>query len=106
MNSSLDNFMWHDGNIKSLNYSISNSGATLEIEAEFYSTDKSPKRNNYTIRCDGVTRFNNVIDFVEIINNFSAGSVSNGYLKDNTLWLYLTDGVIEINAKSINVSKH
>ena len=98
--------MWHDGNIKSLNYSINKNGVTLEIKAEFYSTDKSPRRDDFTIKCEGVTRFNNVIDFVEIIDNFSAGSVSDGYLKENTIWLYLTDGIIEINAKNINVSKH
>ena len=106
MDYSLDSFMWHDGNIFSLNYSINKTGASLKIEAEFYSTDKSEKRDKYTIECEGVTRLNNVVNFIEVIDNFSAGSVSNGYLKENTLWLYLTDGLIEINAKNINVSKH
>ncbi len=106
MNNSLDNFIWHDGNISSLNYSIHKNETSLEINAEFYSTDESRERDKYTIKCSGVTRFNNVIDFEEIIDNLSAGSVSNGYLKENTLWLYLTDGVIEIHAKNINVSKH
>ena len=106
MNNDLENFLWHDGNIKSLNYSIGKAGASLEIEGEFYSSSESRQRTNYTITCKKVTRFNNVIDFVEIQDNLLAGSVSNGYLKENTLWLYLTDGFIEIHAESINVSKH
>ena len=106
MDYSLDNFIWHDGNINSLNFTVSKSGASIEIEAEFYSTPDSTQRDKYTINCGDVFRLNNVINFLEIIDNFSAGSVSNGYLKENTLWLYLIDGVIEIHANEIKVSKH
>ena len=106
MSNLLENFIWHDGNITALNYSIHKTGASLEINAQFYSTIESRERDKFTIKCTGVTRFNNVVDFEQIIDNLSAGSVSNGYVKENTLWLYLTDGIIEIHAKSINVSKH
>ena len=106
MTMSLENFIWHDGNIHSLSYSIQSTGASLEIEGEFYSSNESNKRDIYKIKCNDVSRFNNIIDFKETLDNFSAGSVSNGYIKDNTLWLYLSDGIIEIQAKSINVSKH
>ncbi|GHA14763.1 hypothetical protein [Arenicella xantha] len=106
MNNSLENFIWHDGNIESLNYSVAKTGVSLVIEGEFYSSSESKQRDKYLITCDNVTRFNNMADFEEILDNLSAGSVSNGYLKENKLWLYLSDGVIEIHAKNINVSKH
>ena len=78
MDYSLDNFIWHDGNINSLNFTVSKSGASIEIEAEFYSTPDSTQRDKYSINCGDVVRLNNVIKFLEIIVNFSAGSVSKG----------------------------
>ncbi|GHA16284.1 hypothetical protein GCM10008090_27610 [Arenicella chitinivorans] len=101
----MSDFIWHDGNINSLNYSVAESGASLAIEAEFYSTPESTQRDKFTINCRDVTRFNNVINFLEVKDNYSAGSVSNGYLRGNTLWLYLLDGVIEIHADQISVSR-
>jgi hypothetical protein len=106
MSNSLDSFNWHDGNIHSLHYSIEKSGVSLEIEGEFYSSLESNQRDKYLITCCNVIRFNNAVDFKGIVDNLSAGSISNGYLKENTLWLYLNDGIIEINAENFNVSKH
>lgn len=106
MKNSFDDFFWHDGNILSLSYSVSKDSASIKIEAEFYSTPTAKNRDRYTIDCDGVTRFNNLVDFVEVLDNFSAGSIANGNLKHGTLWLYLIDGVIEINAQDISILKH
>lgn len=106
MKNSLDDFIWHDGNILSLSYSVSKDSASIKIEAEFYSTPTAKNRDRYTIDCDGVTRFNSLVDFVEVLDNFSAGSIANGYFKQGTLRLYLIDGVVEISANSFELTKH
>jgi len=106
MNNIPDSFFWHDGNVSALNYTTKNKITTLKIEAAFYAHDLASERSEYTLSCQDVTKFNHIVDFNEINDNSSAGSISNGYLKGNTLWLYLSDGIIEINAKEFNLKKH
>ena len=106
MSLSSKEFIWHDGNIRSLSYSIDKGGVRLEILGEFYSHTGSAVRDTYTIECDGVTRFSNLIDFDEVVDNLHAGSISNGYVNGSTLRLYLIEGMIEIDANKIQISKY
>lgn len=64
-----------------------------------------PRGEACQIKCDGVLRFNSTLDATELKNNMRAGNISDGYLKGNTLWVYFTDGLIEIHSKKFRLAK-
>jgi hypothetical protein len=106
MNKSLDNLYWHDGNLSEIKFGITENGkAELILSAGFYKTQNAPERTSYQIRCEGVSRFSATIDAIELKNNAFAGNIANGYVKENTLWVYFTDGLLEVSAKKIKLVK-
>lgn len=91
MSKEFDNLFWHDGNLIGINFVIDSKGkSSLEIGALFYKDEDAQNRNAYIIRCNGVSRFNTTLDSAELKLNAAAGNISSGYLKENTLWIYLT----------------
>lgn len=106
MSKALSKLFWHDGNLVDVLFIIDKKGkATLQITAQFYKDEQAPNRDNYQIRCEGVLRFNNALDASELKANMFAGNIMNGYLKDNTLWVYFTDGLLEVQAKRFRLVK-
>jgi hypothetical protein len=106
MSKKLNEFFWHDGNLANITYSINRRGrAKLIIEASFYKDNDAPKRETYKITCNNVSRHNITLDTKELAENMFAGNISNGYVKDNTLWLYFSDGLIQIAAERFSIVK-
>lgn len=100
-----DDFMWHDGILVDIIFSMNNKGNSLvKITALFYKNNQERDRQLYQIICESVSRFNTSIDSLELKNNLCAGNISNGYLKKNILRLYLLDGMIEVYAKKFCLS--
>ena len=106
MTKALDNFFWHDGNLIDISFFIDKKGkSVVQLTALFYKNEQAPSRDKYQIKCEGVSRFNCTLDCAELKINMFAGNVSSGYLKENTLWVYFTDGLLEIHAKKIRLAK-
>ena len=106
MTKALDNFFWHDGNLIDVSFTINKKGASaVQITALFYKDGQAKGRETYQIKCDGVSRFNCTLDSEELENNMFAGNISNGYLKEDALWIYVTDGILEIHAKKFSLIK-
>jgi hypothetical protein len=106
MTKALDNFFWHDGNLIDVTFTIDKKGQSgVLVTALFYKDEQAPSRDTYKIKCEGVSRFNCTLDSEELKKNMFAGNISNGYLKENTLWVYFTDGLLEIHAKKFRLTK-
>lgn len=102
----LDDFLWHDGQLSGVAVTIDAKGAsTVQISGNFYPTENAKARTAYAVTCEEVSRHTCTLNVNELKDNARAGNVSNGYLKDKTLWLYLTDGLIEIHAKKFHLSE-
>lgn len=100
MTKAIDEILWHDGNVVSISFLIDErSKATVQIAALFHIDEAGGGRGLYRITCEGVSKFNTTLDVAELKDNMFAGNISNGYLKGNTLWIYVTDGLIEVQAK-------
>ena len=105
MSKSLSTLIWHDGNLLGISFTISAKGkSSVTVSVLLYGDDQASKREEFKIECEGVSRFSSSLDAVELKNNLFAGNISNGYLKDKTLWLYFTDGVLEIHAKKFRLA--
>ena len=103
----INDLRWHDGNI--LKFELTpNYGENAEIwiHAELYDdSERTPGRDEFLIKCCGVSRFNAVCDLIELNENSEAGSINHGLLKGNILRINLFDGFVEIQAKIFYVSK-
>jgi hypothetical protein len=106
MTKKLDDFFWHDGNLVDISFTIDKKGkSSVQLTGLFYKDDQAPSRATYHIKCGGVSRFNCTLDTEELKKNMFAGNISSGYLKENRLWLYFTDGLLEIHAKKFRLTK-
>jgi len=106
MTKALNNLFWHDGNLVDVSFAIDKKGKSfLKISALFYLNEDAPSRDAYQIKCESVSRFNCTLDTTELKNNMFAGNISNGYLKDGALWIYITDGLLEVHAKKFSLTK-
>ena len=105
-NIDIENVCWHDGNLISFEYNTTDQGShNFTLIADIYENINDIERTRYAIKCIDTERiFQNLSSF-ELQENYSAGNISNGYIKDKTLWLYLCDGIIEIIAKAYELKK-
>lgn len=72
----------------------------------FYKDEQALDKESYQIKCEGVSKFNCTLDAAaELKNNMFAGNISNAYLKENTQWVYFTDGLLEVHAKKFRLGK-
>lgn len=106
MSKVIGNINWHDGNLVGISMGISVKGkCTVKVMANVYPSEQSPERTAVQIHCTAVSRFTSTIDVAELQNNQWAGNISHGYLKDKVLWIYFTDGFIEVRAERFTLSK-
>ena len=106
MPKSFDNFFWHDGNLTDVSFCVDSKGeSTVQLQALFFKDEQAPHRDKYLIKCEAVTRFYCTLDGEELKSNMFAGNISNGYLKGNTLWVYFTDGLLEVRAQRFRLVK-
>jgi hypothetical protein len=106
MNKVLDDVFWHDGKLGDITFSIDKKGiSNVKITALISKNEQASSREHYQIKCEDVSYFNCTLDATELKKNMSFGNISNGYLKENTLWIYFADGVLEIRAKKFYLEK-
>ena len=106
MAKAIDKINWHDGNLVGISTDISAKGkCTVKVMANVYPSEQSPERIPLKIQCTAVSRVTSSIDVTELKNNQWAGNISHGYLKDKVLWIYFTDGFIEVRAEKFTLSK-
>ena len=106
MTQALNKLSWHDGNLLGISFAIDAKGkSAVSLSALLYKDDQAPERDSYQIKCEGVSKFTCTLDAAEFKSNMSAGNIANAYLKENTLWVYFTDGLLEIHAKKFRLSK-
>jgi hypothetical protein len=102
----IDDVYWHDGNLVDVSIQIGKKGKSkLIVIANFYENEQSSERSRYKVTCKDLIKSNLNLDMVELKDNMFAGNISNGYLKNSTLWLYFTDGTLEVKAKKFIVTK-
>lgn len=101
----IDEIYWHDGNLVDISIQIDEKGKSkLIVIANFYENEQSSERIRYKVTCKNVVKCNLNLDVVELKDNIFAGNISNGYLKSSALWIYFTDGVLEVKAKNFVVT--
>jgi hypothetical protein len=94
-----DPFSWHDGRLGEVIFSCDAKGKSqVVISALLYRDEHARVRDSYRIVCSGVLRYSGQVDAVELKANMSAGNISNGYVKEKTLWIYLADRMLEVEA--------
>ena len=106
MTPTLDDLLWHDGNLISLALGLDKQGnATVTLEIDLYPDEQARSRQPWCIECQIVSRFHCTLDLAALKQNLGAGHIANGYLKDKTLWLYFSDGLLEISAKQFRLAE-
>ena len=106
MTPTLDDLLWHDGNLIALALGLDKQGnATVTLEIDLYPDEQARSRHSWLIECQSVSRFHSTLDLAALKQNLGAGHIANGYLKDKTLWLYFSDGLLEISAKQFRLAE-
>ena len=78
---------------------------TVTLEIDLYPDEQTRSRQPWLIECQKVSRFHCTLDLVALKQNLGAGHIANGYLRDKTLWLYFSDGLLEISAKQFRLAE-
>lgn len=100
METSLESACWHDGQLHGISFEMDATGApSVKLSVSLYDGEQAPKREQFVVLCTGVSRFATSIDVAELKNNASAGNVGNGRIEGGLLFLELSGGSIEIEAK-------
>ena len=104
MTTTLDDLLWHDGNLISLALGLDKQGnATVTLEIDLYPDEQARSRQPWRIECQIVSRFHCTLDLAALKQNLGGSHIANGYLKDKTLWLYFSDGLLEISTKKFRL---
>ncbi len=102
----LNALYWYDGTLDDLSFQIDDRGASFRITARFFKDDRSKQRYVCQIHCDEVSRFNSTVKTSEMRENARTGNIAYGCLKGNTLWVHLTEGLLEIDAGAFRIVQH
>ena len=102
----IDNLLWHDGILLDISYSMDTKGkAEIILIADLYKDYNSPRELKVKITCKKIKTCDLNLDIDELKDNIFAGNIANGYLKNNCLWIYLSDGLIKIVADKFVAKK-
>ncbi len=103
--SRFDELIWQNGHLVGLSTRLDKrSVATVQILAMIYPTADASQRRLVEISCQDVSRVSSTLDVIELRRNHWAGHISQGHLKDDALWLYVTDGFIEVRAQAFAIA--
>lgn len=106
MNSKLANLEWHDGILRDMKLGVDKKGqATFTLLAELYADSQSPARRTCQIVCRNIKQLNLNIDGEELKENYKAGFICAGGIKNNLLWLSLYGGMVQITAQQFSVKR-
>jgi hypothetical protein len=100
-----ENFEWHDGTLDSIH--IDGDGR-ISIACYLYPSSDAKSRVKFVWDCSGVVSCSCTVDFLAVLDNRKAGNINNGRFKlvkrgVSTLKLFLSDGYVELAAKTIDV---
>ena len=106
----LNSFYWHDGLLEDVHFSVGKNSSHILLKVQVYAGSEAPHRKGFELRFTGVTSCVFSCDVNELMDNLSAGNISNGYAKDLkqeeglfVYRMYLSDGYVEIVSKSVEV---
>jgi hypothetical protein len=100
MSTSLTSIFWHDGQLKGLSFGVDSHGqASVTVSVAIYESEQAPTRKLVSVSCIDVSRFQTTLDVRELKDNARAGNIEDGHLRKGKLYLSLTGGSIEIDAK-------
>lgn len=121
----LDSIYWHDGILEDIRFSATETDGDLVLQAQIYESHdaqfgvealaghKAPARKRLTVQFRDVAACQFTCDAKELLDNRSAGNISNGHVTAQsqpngggylTFRIYLCDGYVEITAKDANVT--
>ena len=98
MISPIEGLYWHDGLLQGITLEPGEA-ATVVLSLALYQSSKAPARIPRRIACEGVSRLVTSVDLKELQDNARAGNVVDGELRGSSLWLRLTGGVVEVQAR-------
>ncbi|MCZ8295079.1 MAG: hypothetical protein O9312_16340 [Hylemonella sp.] len=106
MSATIQKLYWHDGNLIGVAFAIDAKGKTsVTLSAAFYRDEQARSRDNYEISCNDVSSFTSTLDSAELRENNRAGNISQGYMKEKTLWVYFADGILKVSARRFRLVK-
>jgi hypothetical protein len=107
----LNSIYWHDGLLDDIHVSIGKDKSFIQLKVRVYGDPESSSRDSLDVRFLDVSSCLFSFDVNELLDNLSAGNISNGYSKISneelrlfTYRMYLSDGYIEIISKGVEVS--
>jgi hypothetical protein len=100
---STENFEWHDGTLDSIQI---NGDGRISIACYLYPSSDAKSRAKFVWDCSGVVSCTCTVDFTALLENKSFGNINEGRFKSakrglSILKLFLSDGYVELAAKSI-----
>lgn len=104
---SANSLEWHDGVFKGMQIDCSNE-IIVKIFLDLHRADEG--RKGMVVEFFNVSDLTSSIDGVEILDNRSAGNVSNGYVKKigrsnrYKFYLYLSDGFVNLTFNNLKIS--
>lgn len=101
----IENVEWHDGTLDSIH--ICGDGR-ISIVCYLYPSPDAKSRGKFVWNCSGVVSCSCTVDFIALLDNRKAGNINDGRFTSakrgmSILKLFLSDGYIELAAKSIDV---
>jgi hypothetical protein len=99
----LNGLYWYDGTLDHLAFQMDERGASFRITAHLFKDDRSRQRQVCQIHCDRVSRFSTTLKTAEMRENAQIGNIAYGCLKGSTLWVHLTEGLLEIDAAAFHI---
>lgn len=104
---------WHDGILEDIRLSMHEATGEIVVMVSVYGSGEAPSREKKEVRFVSVESCMIACDINELLDNKTAGNISNGYSKllnapseeDGLVCrLYLSDGYIQIVSRKIEIS--
>jgi hypothetical protein len=100
-----ENAEWHDGTLDSIHI---HGDGRISIVCHLYPSSDARSRVEFAWDCSGVVSYSCNVDFIALLDNRKSGNINCGRFKSvnrgaSILKLFLSDGYVEIAAKSIDV---
>ena len=101
----IETFEWHDGTLDSIHI---HGDGRIGIVCYLYPSPDAKNRVKFVWDCSGVVSCSCTVDFIALLDNRRAGNINDGRFKSvkrgtSNLKLFLSDGYLELAAKSIDV---
>jgi hypothetical protein len=101
-----EDVLWHDGLLLSINISFSEVNKSIvTLKVNVLANYDRGDRINLSVSFFDAEKIINILDFLEMADNYSAGNIENGFIKAKSVYrVKLVDGYFEITAGSVVVT--